>query len=613
MSKKQIQILLLFLLINCYLSQIPKYIRKFRPKPTYNSSTKFSSSLKFHSKLLQTVYSDSFSKNYYYTTLYVGDKKVKQTYILDTGSAIMSSPCSPCEQCGSHKNNYFYDFNRYHKPLQCNSRICNLVPATDCFIKGIKSVNKNSCSFNYFYQNQERNEKDGIKGYYLRDIVYFETARSKNSITNRYSSNNVNNNERIVFRSYAVPIGCTNGEMGEFRNLKTDGIMGLNNSPKSFISVLYNLKIIPENKFSLCFGLYGGYMSLGEIDTTFHKSNYIEYIPLLNSNDEYLINIDGISLNDNENNFISGNYVASIETRHSKSYFPQHIYKSIIKEFDNYCNQKNSSCGKFEYHPEGYCAVFRNRLNLYTTIIHHWPDIKLHLSDAEYTWKPLHYYYYSFSPSEYKACLGFDGHKSENIILGANFIHGHDIIFDRTYKRLGIVPADCSRGNRIWHRNSLNKSLEFLEDPSLIDLEIHKNDVFNLGDNTQKDMVDFVEGHNTELEIGEEFKTVNFIIFLSSLIIVGIIVSIILFILFFNKKGNLKYEPREEVEYKVEQQNESNTSDDNNVDENGEENGDGEGENQDGDNKISFADNVNNSNENENNVEKEDDNNENDK
>jgi hypothetical protein len=354
-------------------------------------------------------------------------------------------------------------------------------------------------------------------------------------------------------------------------------------------------------------------MSLGEIDTTFHKSNYIEYIPLLNSNDEYLINIDGISLNDNENNFISGNYVASIETRHSKSYFPQHIYKSIIKEFDNYCNQKNSSCGKFEYHPEGYCTVFRNRLNLYKTIIHHWPDIKLHLSDAEYTWKPLHYYYYSFSPSEYKACLGFDGHKSENIILGANFIHGHDIIFDRTYKRLGIVPAYCSRGNKIWHRNSLNKSLEFLEDPSLIDLEIHKNDVFNLGDNTQKDMVDFVEGHNTELEIGEEFKTVNFIIFLSSLIIVGIIVSIILFILFFNKKGNLKYEPREEVEYKVEQQNESNTSDDNNVDENGEENGDGEEENQDGDNKISFADNVNNNNENENNVEKEDDNNENDK
>ena len=34
--------------------------------------------MKFHSKILQTVYSDSFSKNYYYTTLYVGDKKVKQ-------------------------------------------------------------------------------------------------------------------------------------------------------------------------------------------------------------------------------------------------------------------------------------------------------------------------------------------------------------------------------------------------------------------------------------------------------------------------------------------------------------------------------------------------------
>ena len=71
--------------------------------------------------------------------------------------------------------------------------------------------------------------------------------------------------------------------------------MGLNNNPKSFISVLYNLKIIQENKFSLCFGLYGGYMSLGEIDTTYHKKNYIDYIPLLDSqNDDYLINIKNL-------------------------------------------------------------------------------------------------------------------------------------------------------------------------------------------------------------------------------------------------------------------------------------------------------------------------------
>ena len=586
-----------------------------RPKTTFNSSTKYASTLKFHSHLLQTVYSDSFSKNYYYTTLYVGDKRVKQKYLLDTSSAIMSSPCSPCDECGQHKNNYFYDFNRYHKPLKCNNKICNLLPANNC---QLKNIGKNTCSFNT--NNKINNNKlnnynnnfgsDGLKGYYLRDIVYFETSQQKKKITNNFA-NNINN-EKTVFRSYAIPIGCTDAEFGEFRNLKTDGIMGLNNSPKSFISLLYNLKIIQENKFSLCFGLYGGYMSLGEIDTTYHKKDYIDYVPMLDSqNYDYLININGISLN-KDKRFVSGIHVASIESRKTKTYFPQYIYKSIIKEFNDYCSNRNGTCGKFDYYEEGYCSKYPNRSSLFKSVYKNWPNITLHLDDEEYHWTPLNYYYYSFKNSEYKACLGFDGHKDEKIILGANFFHAHDIIFDRKNKRIGIVPSDCSRKFKIWQKGFNNKSVEFLADPGLVDLEFHKNDEFKLGDDTNKDLISFVEGHNTELESIEEFKTVNFVIFLSSLIIVGIIVSIILFILFFNKKGNLKYGPREEVEYKVEEQNDSNNTDENNEDNEN----NGENENQDGDNKISFED-TNNENSKEEEVEEENNNedekNENDK
>ena len=588
---------LLFLIIQCFSCQKNKNYNKNknkkkiqRPKTTFNSSTKYASSLKLHSHLLQTVYSDSFSKNYYYTTLYVGDKRVKQKYLLDTGNAIMSSPCSPCDECGQHKNNYFYDFNRYHKPLKCNTKLCNLLPANDC---QFKKLHKNICSFNSLNNNKNgkniiNTSSDGLKGYYLRDIVYFETCQNKKKL---YTNNNYSPDEKTIFRSYAIPIGCTDGEFGEYRNLKTDGIMGLNNSPKSFISVLYNLKIIPENKFSLCFGLYGGYMSLGEIETTYHKKNYIDYVPLLESqNYDYLININGLALS-NEKKFISGNHIACIESAKTKTYFPQYMYKSIIKEFDDYCSKSNGACGKFDYYDEGYCSKYPNRSSLFRSVYRRWPNITLYLDDEEYFWTPLHYYYYSFNNLEYKACLGFDGHKSEGIILGANFFHGHDIIFDRKNKRLGFVPSDCSRKFRIWQRGFGNQSIEFLSDPSLVDLEFHKNNEFKLGDNTDKDLINFVEGHNTELENIEEFKTINFVIFLSSMIIVGIIVSIILFILFFNKKGNLKYEPREEVEYQVEQQNDSNNTDENN--ENNENENNGENQNQEGDNKISFEDTTN--------------------
>ena len=638
MSKNIIILILLLCLCQSYNSAPSKKpIKKLtkkppRPKTTFNATTKYASTLKFHSKLLQTVYSDSFSKNYYYTTLYVGDKKVKQTYLLDTGSAIMSSPCSPCTECGSHKNSYFYDFSHYHKPLQCNNKICNLVPANNCYSKSGKNLNKNSCSFNYNKKSLDEKKNtnpDVIKGYYLRDIVYLETNQIKsNKQPYKFFNNkriNFDRNKRTVFRSYALPIGCTNAEYGEYRNLKTDGIMGLNNSPKSFISVLYNLKIIPENKFSLCFGLYGGYMSLGEIESAFHKRDYIEYVHFVNekNNFDYLINIKGISL-DKKSNFVSGTHIASIESSQTKTYFPELIYKSIIKEFDAYCSKKkNATCGKFNFYPEGYCAVYPNRVTLFKSMYSNWPNITLHLEDFDYVWNPIHYYYYSYNNVEHKACLGFAGHKSQKIILGTNFFHGHDIIFDRTNKRLGIVPADCSRGFMLYHRGNENKSIEFTHDPSLVDLEFHKDNVFKLGDNTNKDVVDFVEGHNTELDVNEEFKAVNFFIFLTSMIIVGIIVAVILFILFWNKKGNLKYEPKEEIEYKVEQQNEdSNNYEGNNRENEGEDAGEGEGDNQEGDNKISFEEN-NTSNDIENNEneiketeekeEKEDNNNEDDK
>jgi hypothetical protein len=228
--------------------------RSLLPNPILNSTTKGTASLKLHSKLLQTVYSDSYSKNYYYTTLYVGDNKVRQTYVIDTGSTIMASRCSPCAECGTHKNHFYYDLNRSHKPLKCSSSICKLTPASNCFTKKLKLLASNTCSFEI-----SREDEDGIAGYYMRDIVYMETdSRVNNSVFHRK-----------IYRSYSLPVGCTTKESGKYKTLNTDGIMGMNNDPKSFISLLYNLKIINQNLFTLCFGLRGGYMSLGEIDKTY--------------------------------------------------------------------------------------------------------------------------------------------------------------------------------------------------------------------------------------------------------------------------------------------------------------------------------------------------------
>ena len=553
MSRKILISFLLILSIKLYLSQkTSNNHRSLIRHPLYNATGKHIKALKIHSKLLQTVYSDSYSKNYYYTSLYIGHNKVRQTYILDTGSSIMSSPCSPCPDCGVNKNPYYYDINLNHKPISCKSKICKLVPETSCIKK--KFLFSNSCGFSVI-----RASGDGIKGYYLRDIVYFETDK-------QYHNSPLRNK---VYRSYSLPIGCTTQESGKFKKLSKDGIMGLNNSPKSFISLLHNLKVINRNIFSLCFGLRGGYMSLGEIDKSFHKSD-IQYVPLLASNIYYLIRLDSIKVGDNTYNPVKEPIISSIDTGNTISYFPSDIFKDITSQFMNYCQKQENNCGNFTYDKEaGYCASFSDRQSLFQSVYHYWPNITLYFGKSEYIWRPINYYYYIYNETERKACLGFNYHLSEKIILGSNFIHGHDIIFDRDKHRIGFVPADCSRGNLIWNRYKgiIGQPQFEITDPLSLDKELHageEENTFHLGDNNKIDMVDFVEGHNTELEL-KEFRTLNLIIVLISIIIIVIVIVIVLFVLMCGKK-KLTYEQQQEEsaeEYRHNEINEVNTSDNN--------------------------------------------------
>ena len=524
------------------------------PNPLYNLTSKNVQALKLHSKLLQTVYSDSFSKNFYYTTLYIGDNKVRQTYIIDTASSIMASPCSPCTECGQHKNPFYYDLKRIHKPLKCSSKICQMTPTTSCVDKKLGET----CSFKI-----NRATGEGIMGYFMRDIVYFEIDRkSQISLPLR----------RKAYRSYALPVGCTTAEFGKYKELNTDGIMGMSNNPKSFISILYNLNVVNRNLFTLCFGLRGGYMSLGEIDKTYHKSEEIDYIPLLSSNIYYLVKLNSIKVGKSETNAIKTPVIASIDTGNSFSYFPSNIFKQITNQFKSFCDENNKSCGNFTYDNDlGYCASFPDRESLFKAIYINWPNITLNFGESEYIWKPINYYYYHLNMNQRKACLGFNYHSSERVVLGANFIHGYDVIFDRANQKLGFVISDCSRGNLIWNRwqGILGNRAPTFEttDPILMDKELHHSEgenKFHLGDNNRDEMIDFIQGHNTELE-RKELSSFNYFILIISIIIVFVVVVMVLSVLLCSKK-KMNYEVQENEYTTEETPNEINNIDENNPD-----------------------------------------------
>ena len=74
---------------------------------------------------ISSSYGNSHDLNYYYTYLYLGSPPKKQSYILDTGSSITTSPCSLCTTCGKHKNGLYQISN--DQIIKCSNNFCSYV------------------------------------------------------------------------------------------------------------------------------------------------------------------------------------------------------------------------------------------------------------------------------------------------------------------------------------------------------------------------------------------------------------------------------------------------------------------------------------------------------
>ena len=375
---------------------------------------------------LENVFGDTYNLYYYYTTLYLGPKKTPQTFILDTGSPTTTSPCNKCNSCGEHLNKP-YELKSDSDIISCKSNLCNLVQSNTC--------NFNQCSFSISYS-----EGSTLAGFFNNQEVSFEMI-------------NISPNSKS--KSFIIPIGCTTTETHLFKTQLADGIMGLNNNGRSFVSLLYKREIINKNLFSICFGKNDGYFSIGEIDTTYHKTK-IEYIPIFSGENNYYITIKKIQVGSKQ---ISNNYRGFIDSGTTISYFPKDIFNSIINELNSQCKKKDINCADFKYVSNlGYCKTFKNKKDKDKEINENWPDIIFYFEGHEYVWTPYQYSY-DYGNNKIGACLGFEGESASKITLGATFMQDHDVIFDRQNQKIGFAIADCNRGS-IENNNKKSKILK---------------------------------------------------------------------------------------------------------------------------------------------------------
>ena len=424
---------------------------------------------------LENTYGDSYDLNYYYATLYLGPKKTPQTYILDTGSPTTTSPCSKCTSCGDHINKP-YDLDDSNI-IQCNSKFCDLVQSTSCI--------DHQCGFSISYS-----EGSTIAGIFTTQEIYFEQINKIPNITNQ---------------SFLIPIGCTTKETHLFRTQLADGIMGLNNGDKSFVTLLYKNKIISKHLFSICLGQNNGYFSIGDIDTSFHKTN-VEYIPIIKGEKNFYINIPKIQIGEK---IINNEYRGFIDSGTTISYFPNDLYNAIIDEFKSVCGKKDKKCGKFrDVSDLGYCGFFNTIEDKEKAINEYWPNITFYFEGHNYILTAKDYNY-DYNDNQIGACLGFEGEYASKITLGGTFMHGHDIIFDKGNQKIGFAVADCNRNNSM-SKNNYNKE---------------NNNNYN--NNEEDKVIDINEKHNKNRLINDEIILYVIVIigFLLLLVIIFIIIK----------------------------------------------------------------------------------------
>ena len=462
-------------------------------------------------KILQTLYSDSPSNNYYYTVLYMGRNLTRRTYLIDTGIDVLSAPCGRCLHCNENHKNYFFSKQRINRRIKCDSELCSMLPSIGC-IHHNEYMKNIQCAFLSTKLNG-----DGMRGYYIKTSLFFEKDKKPNY-----------HNANKVYESHGIPLACSLAQFGKYKNLSTNGVLGLNNKEKSFISVLYNLKIIKKDIFSICIGDRFGYLSIGGIHKEYHKSKKIEYI-INTSPNVYQIKVETINIGNVKKRKINSN--CEIDSANPISFFPAKLFKKMIKDYEKFLFfkviKKNIKYSFIYDHDHGYCAIFENNEEMKKQI-KLWPKIDIFFSKTKFEWEPENYFY---RQTETKACLGIKNHSLNHIIFGNNFLRGNDFIFDKSRNRIGFVKADCSKIISMntyddnLNNDADNNTWQIIEE-KIKDKKVYKNIKIKNG-------IEFFMGKNNELANLKEYNLIKKIVnisFLSLIILVifFIVISIII-------------------------------------------------------------------------------------
>lgn len=409
----------------------------------------------------------------HYVDLWCGTPPQRQTVILNTGGPGTAFPCSDCHDCGLdyHVDNYFQEGN---------SISFRQVGCDECFL-GTKSSDDPSqqcaCEFGVMYaEGSSWRAKESL------DHCYIGGLHNKPISVDDGGHDDLDPEHAVAF-AFDLLFGCQTSITGLFIEQMADGILGMDNSEKSFWHQMYEAKMMDDEKFSLCYarqphvnrsGTESGAMTLGGTDDRLHLNPMVftlhnddwerNYGVLLrkiylreggggdsvNSTDPYL-NIKQIDISEEALN--RGPVI--IESGTTDTY----VTSQLAEPFQQAWKLMTGSA----YSNRALYITYEELQKLPTIILQLEGAVELnkevgdpnkivglagdldldHPYDVLLALPPTHYMELSEATGAYYARFYMEEPPRSGSLLGANAIMGHDVLFDAKNHRVGWAESHC--------------------------------------------------------------------------------------------------------------------------------------------------------------------------
>ena len=324
--------------------------------------------------------------------------------IVDTGSAHTAFPCQGCK-CGKHMDPFF-------DPAKSNTSSI------------LKCNGKKRCEFKQGYT-----EGSSWTAYRVKDALWMGEPALKDNV-------------RASQLQTSFEFGCLTSETGLFRTQNVDGIMGMSIASETLPQQLTREGVIPSPAFSMCFRIGGGLLTLGGADSRLHvegPSGRMSFARLTKDKGWFTVKLIDVLLKNAASGKLQTIGVAAdtfntgkgaiVDSGTTDTYLPASSKKNFDKVFQAVAGRKYQANAPMKLSQSELLAL---------------PSIVYRIQGANGTIdveSPPTAYSEKLPNGQYAFRVYLT--EGRGSVLGANFMDGHNVLFDAHNKRIGFARSTC--------------------------------------------------------------------------------------------------------------------------------------------------------------------------